>query len=126
MQLDESQRRAFIALTCKVAWADGVVTDEERAQVASLVERVGGGAVSAQELDEWLATGAPATEITDLSPALCELFVYEAFRLIEADGDVAVEELKLLERLVSRVGKPHHRTPLGRVAIAKRPAKLGR
>ncbi len=123
MQLDPRQRRAFIALACKVAWADGVVQDEERAQVAALVERIGGGAVSAEELDAWLATGAPPAELEDLPDALGELFIYEAFKLIEADGEIGDAELKLLESLVSRVDKRHAGTPLGRIALVKRPAR---
>ena len=123
MQLDAQQRRAFIALACKVAWADGVVQDEERAQVAALVERIGGGAVSAEELDSWLASGAPPAELADLSPALGELFVYEAFKLIESDGDISASELALLETICTRVDQRHAGTPLGRIALVKRPLK---
>lgn len=123
MQLDAQQRRAFIALACKVAWADGVVQDEERAQVAALVERIGGGAVSAEELDSWLASGAPPAELADLSPALGELFVYEAFKLIESDGDISASELALLESICTRVDQRHTGTPLGRIALVKRPVK---
>ena len=120
MQLDASQRRAFIALACKVAWADGVVQDEERAQVAALVERIGGGAVSPAELDAWLATGAPPAELADLSPALGELFIYEAFKLIESDGDITDTELKLLDTICARVEQRHSGTPVGRIALVKR------
>lgn len=120
MQLDASQRRAFIALACKVAWADGVVQDEERAQVAALVERIGGGAVSPAELDAWLATGAPPAELADLSPALGELFIYEAFKLIESDGDITDTELKLLDTICARVEQRHAGTPVGRIALVKR------
>jgi len=123
MQLDASQRRAFIALACKVAWADGVIQDEERAQVAALVERIGGGAVSAEELDAWLATGAPPAELADLSPALGELFIYEAFKLVESDGDISAAELALLESICKRVDQRHAGTQLGRIALVKRPVK---
>lgn len=121
VQLDAHQRRAFIALACKVAWADGVVQPEERVQVAALVERIGGGAVSADELDAWLQTGAPPAELEELPPALGELFIYEAFKLVESDGEISDSELQLLQRLCARVDKRHEGTPLGRIALVKRP-----
>jgi uncharacterized tellurite resistance protein B-like protein len=121
VHLDAAQKRAFIALACKVAWADGVVADEERAIVAGLVERLGGDAVSAAELDAWLATGAPPAELAELPPAIGEMFVYEAMRLVEADGDVSDKELALVEALLGRVAKRHEqKTPLARVALVKR------
>ena len=120
--LDTSQKRAFIALACKVAWADGVVADGERVHVAALVERLGGVAVSAEELDAWLASGAPPVELASLPEAFAEMFIDEAMKLIEADGEVADEELALIETLLSRVAKRHDETtPLARVALVKRP-----
>ena len=120
MQLDDKQRRAFIALAVKVAWADGVVADEERAQVAALAARIGGGAVSADELDKWLASGAPPAELTDLPQALSELFVYEAFKLIESDGEITDSELQLLQSLMTRVDQRNQGTPIGKIALKKR------
>lgn len=120
MELDARQRRAFIALACKVAWADGVVADEERAQVAALVDRIGGGAVSARELDAWLASGAPPAELGELPDAIGELFIYEALRLVEADGEISDAEHALIESLLGRVGKRHEGAKLGRIALVKR------
>ncbi len=42
MQLTPEQRRALVALACKMAWADGVVTDDERTYVRKLAERFAG------------------------------------------------------------------------------------
>ena len=110
-----------MALACKVAWADGVVADEERAGVAALVERLGGAPVSVAELDAWLTTGAPPAELAELPEAVGDMFIYEAMKLIESDGEVVDAELALIETLLSRVAKRHDpATPLARVALVKR------
>ena len=119
--LDPRQRRTLVALACKVAWADGVVADEERAGVAALVERLGGAPVSVAELDAWLTTGAPPAELAELPEAVGDMFIYEAMKLIESDGEVVDAELALIETLLSRVAKRHDpATPLARVALVKR------
>jgi uncharacterized tellurite resistance protein B-like protein len=114
---DDKAKRAFIALACKVAWADGVVQDEERAQVTALLKRLG-SPVSESELDEWLKSGAPPAELSELPPALSEMFIYEAWKLIEADGDVT-------EGLLARVAKVHENagtgTKVAQIAIVKKP-----
>jgi uncharacterized tellurite resistance protein B-like protein len=119
--LDDKQKRAFIALACKVAWADGVVADEERAQVSALLQRLG-TPVSPEELDQWLSTGAPPAELAELSPALGEMFIYEAWKLVQADGDISTAEIKLIEDLLTRVARQHEGTPIARIAIVKKPA----
>ena len=115
--LDEKQTRAFFALTCKVAWADGVVTDEERAQVVALAQRLGGGPA---ELETWLASGAPPAELAELPPAIGEMFIYEAMKLVEADGDLADAELELIESLLSRVAKKQPAATIAKIALVKR------
>jgi len=105
--LDDRQKRTFIALACKVAWADGVVAEEERERVAQLVQKLGGSAVTPAELDAWLVTGSPPAELSELPPSIGEMFIYEAFRLIESDGQISDEELAFIERLVSRVAQKH-------------------
>lgn len=118
--VDDRQKRAFIALACKVAWADGVIEDAERAHVAALIQRLGGVPVSSDELDAWLATGAPPAELADLPEAVGEMFIYDAMQLIQADGAVVDEELALIEKLMSRVAKRHDpATPLARVTLVK-------
>ena len=122
--LDDRQKRAFIALACKVAWADGVVAEEERAQVTGLLERFGGTPVTAQELDAWLTSGAPAVELSELPEAVAEMFIYEAMRLIESDGDMSDSELRFIEDLLGRVRQRHNEaTTLAKIALAKRPAR---
>jgi tellurite resistance protein len=124
MKLDEKERRAFIALACKVAWADGVVEDEEREHVSALLARLG-SPVSPGELEAWLSTGAPPAEIEDLSPALREMFIYEAMGLVESDGKVSPAELKLVEGLLARVAKNHPpaSAKVGQVVVVPRPVR---
>jgi tellurite resistance protein len=125
--LDDRQKRAFIALACKVAWADGVVADEERTQVAAMLQRLGGAPVTSDELDSWLTSGAPAAELSELPEAVAEMFIYEAMRLIESDGDMADSELRLLEQLLGRVRERHDEaTTLAKIALAKKPARDAR
>jgi len=125
--LDDRQKRAFIALACKVAWADGVVADEERVQVTALLERLGGTPVSPQELDAWLTSGAPAAELSELPEAVAEMFIYEAMRLVESDGEMSDSELAFIEDLLGRVRKRHEEaTTLAKIALAKKPAREAR
>jgi len=115
--LDDRQKRTFIALACKVAWADGVVEPEERIAVAALVTKLGGTPVTPEELDEWLATGAPAAEVEDLAPELGEMLIYEAMKLVESDHDMSDSELEMVEALAARVAKKHEpEMPLAKVA----------
>lgn len=127
--LDDKQKRAFIALACKVAWADGVVAEEEKAQVTALLQRLGGTPVSAAELDAWLSSGAPPAELEQLSPALGEMFIYEAWKLIESDGDISDSEIKFVESLLERTqnaAEPRAFAPGGvkvaQIQLAKKPA----
>ena len=87
--LDAGQKRTFIALACKLAWADGVVAAEERDYVARLVAKLGGASVSPEELDQWLVSGAPPAELSELPEAMGEMFVYEALRLVVQMADNA-------------------------------------
>ena len=121
--LDDRQKRTFIALACKVAWADGVVEAEERAQVQALLKRLGGAPVSEEELDGWLSSAAPAAEVSELPEAVREMFIYEAWKLVESDGDASDAEIKLIEKLMTRVEKKHEGTPVGQIAIVKKPVR---
>jgi|SRR5687767_6109819 len=118
--LDDRQKRTFIALACKVAWADGVVEDEERERVVQLVQKLGGSAITPAELDAWLTTGSPPAELDELPPSVGEMFIYEAFRLCEADGNISEQELQFIEQLVARIAKKHEPgTPVAKIAVRK-------
>ncbi len=110
-----------MALLCRVAWADGIVTESERAVVSSLAQRLGGGTISDDELAAWLDDGAPETDLAALPDGLGQFFYYEAFKLAEADGHLADEELELLESIANRVFAGHAEgTPLARIALTRR------
>jgi uncharacterized tellurite resistance protein B-like protein len=119
--LSNEQRRTFMALLCRVAWADGVVQESERDAVRDIAGRLAGDAVSEAELTAWLDDGPPDTDLASLPEGLGQYFYYEAFKLAEADGHLAEEEVELLEAIVSRVfsGQPKG-TPLARIAIARK------
>jgi uncharacterized tellurite resistance protein B-like protein len=119
--VDDKQKRAFIALACKVAWADGVVAESERAQVVALLQRLGGTPVTSAELDAWLSSGAPPAELAELSPAVGEMFIYEAWKLVQADGNIDDQEIRFIESLMTRVSKLHEGTPVAKVALVKKP-----
>lgn len=118
--LDAEQKRTFVALACKVAWADGVVAVEERAHIVRLIERLGGVAVTADELDAWLSSGAPPAELASLPPGMADMLVYEAMQLIESDGVVADEELAFVEGLLSRVQSKAPTMPIGKIFLGTR------
>ncbi len=119
--LDSRQRRLLVALACKVAWADGVVTEAEQDSVRRLVERFAGVAVAASELDAWLTVGAPDVDLAGLPDDAGELFFHEALEVMRADGDVAAVEMDLLWQLMTRVFDRRPKgTPIARIALAKR------
>jgi uncharacterized tellurite resistance protein B-like protein len=125
MEISEDDRRSFVALLCRIAWADGVVTESEREAVRSVALKMGAGeSMGEGEFTSWLDYGPPETEIESLPESLSQYFYYEAFKLAEIDGDLAGEEVELLESIVNRVFSGHDEgTPLARIALAKRSAK---
>jgi tellurite resistance protein len=123
MKLTIEQSRTMVALACSVAWADGVVTQEERDFVRSFVHRFAGSDVDPGELEQWLRSGPPQARLDSLPKEMSELFFYEAMRLAEADGVVSVEEEALLEGLMLRVFERHPEgAVVAKVKLVKRRA----
>ena len=123
MDIDPQQRRSAVALACKLAWADGVVTDEEREFVASLSRKLG-LPVDPAELEAWLNGGGPEAALSDLPESLGRMFVYEAMRLMEADGEIDARELALVEGMVERLfASREEGSTLARIALEKRPVR---
>ena len=91
---------------CKIAWADGVIKDEERAYVEKLIVRLGGEPVTQAELDTWLRDGVPENALKDIPEALKQMFFYEALRLAESDGDLDPSEQEAVENIMKRVFEP--------------------
>jgi uncharacterized tellurite resistance protein B-like protein len=99
MALSESERRQLIALLCRVARADGSVVREERERLASVLTRVGQGAVTPEELEGWLAHGPPRVEGT-LSPLARQTFMNEAMGVVAADRHIDTLELHAIREIV--------------------------
>jgi uncharacterized tellurite resistance protein B-like protein len=99
--LTVTERRTLLAMWCQVAWADGVVYDDEREQMLSLFERIGAGAVEKAEILQWLEQGAPKDtgEGKEISDEARKLFAKEAQALARSDGEYAPVELRAIRRL---------------------------
>jgi len=121
MEITAEQRRDLIALCCQMAWADGKVTDEERASVVALLDRIGWNAVEQADTQRWLDEGAPEVDISNLPDGLGQFAVYEVMRVMEADGVIDDRETALVQRLIDRLydGAPRD-TPLARIVLAGR------
>ncbi len=120
-ELTKEQRRGLIALACKVAWADGVVSPEERAQVLDLVRRHGDASLSERELDAWLETGGPEVELASVPSEVGETFFHEATEVMRADGEMATEEMELVCQVMSRVfAHEPQGTPISKIRLVKR------
>lgn len=118
MEITREQRQTLLALCCKVAWADGVVAEEERQAVFGLMHRLGWDATSKAEVEQWLESGPPEPDLAGLPEGLGQMAVYEALRLAEVDGEIDDRELELATSLMERVfrTRPPH-TPIARLAL---------
>jgi uncharacterized membrane protein YebE (DUF533 family) len=120
MDSSQQQRRAFIALLCKMAWADGVVSDEEREHIKTTLTRVAADAVTAEELGSWLRDGVPEGPIEVLPPDLNLLFVLEATALMSVDGSIDAREREMLESLIHRASDdPPDSTPIAELDLTR-------
>ena len=121
MKFTKEQRRALIALSCELAWADGAVRTEERAFIRSLVERLTGTVLSEAELECQLMSNKANATLAELPTGVDQLFTYEAMKLLEADGDLRDSELNTLEEIINRVfvSRPAG-TPLAQISLVKK------
>ena len=111
-----AERRTLVALACKVAWADGVVEEAERGYVRRLAQKFGADAVSAEEVDHWLTSGAPEAFVESLPENVGQMFFYEAMNLMESDGEIDDTELRVVSDIMSRVFARHpENTPFARM-----------
>jgi uncharacterized tellurite resistance protein B-like protein len=109
-----------VILLCRVAWADGVIRDEERTLIHELALRFMPD-LDPDEVDAWLDEGPPPAELQTLPDNLGQMFYYEAFRVMEADGELHDKELELLDGIMSTVFAGHPEdTPLLRIALRRR------
>ena len=83
---------------CHVAWADGVIYDDERERMMSLFERIADGAVQRAEIERWLESGPPPLS-GEVGVEATAVFVEEAIALARSDGEFASLEVRAIERL---------------------------
>ncbi len=104
--LDRAERLRLMKFVCSFAWADLEIRPEERDFVAGLVRRLDLDWDEARQVRGWLKL-PPRPEAVDPTRIPVEhrrLFIEEIQGVIEADGEVAVEEresLDLLKRLLA-------------------------
>lgn len=103
MDLTPTQRRTLIALACKVAWADGIVTEEERDYVLGMVTRFAKGVLDSGEVEEWLDNGAPELGSVELPQVVSSIFLLDAIKIMKADGEVDGDEHQQLDRIMEQV-----------------------
>ena len=104
--LDREDRLRLMKFVCSFAWADLQIAQSERNMVAKLMRKLRLDADEKAQVEEWLELPPPADE---LDPAQIPdehraLFLTTAREMIEADGEIADEELEnfeLLEQLLT-------------------------
>ena len=104
--LDREDRLRLMKFVCSFAWADLQIAQSERTMVAKLMRKLRLDADEKAQVEEWLELPPPADE---LDPAQIPdehraLFLTTAREMIEADGEIADEELEnfeLLEQLLT-------------------------
>jgi uncharacterized tellurite resistance protein B-like protein len=101
----DEQRRTLLNLWCRVARADGHVSDAELERLSRLFYRLAEDLVSAADVDRWLDEGPPP--ITELLPAeLQAVFLEHAREIILADSEIAPTESALVRQLLAEYFRP--------------------
>jgi len=104
--LDREDRLRLMKFVCSFAWADLQIAESERTMVAKLMRRLRLDAGEKAQVEQWLELPPRAEE---LDPTLIPnehraLFLTTAREMIEADGEIAAEEVEnfeLLEQLLT-------------------------
>lgn len=105
-QLSKEDRLRLVKFVCSFAWADLQVADSERTFVHKLVRKLRLDAEEKKLVDDWLEI-PPRPEELDPAEIPREhraLFLSTAREMIEADGEIAEEEVEnfaLFEQLLS-------------------------
>jgi uncharacterized tellurite resistance protein B-like protein len=93
--------KTFIALLCRVAWADREITPEEVLAIREVAEKMGlDGDI---DVMMWIGGGVPDSEIRGLPASMREYFYYEAYRVAQVDGELVEAEVRVLDQLLCRV-----------------------
>jgi hypothetical protein len=97
--LNMQQRRDFVALICRVAWAHGVIGAAESARLARMRQHVADDAISAEELQAWLRVGPP--EISARLPAQFKhAFQHASVTVVSDDGVCDAQEMRVIRELL--------------------------
>ncbi len=101
----DEQRRTLLNLWCRVARADGVVSDAEIERLSRLFYRLGEDLLSAAEVDRWLEEGPPP--IAEPLPAEAkDVFLEHARELVLADREIVPREAALVRELLNAYFRP--------------------
>ncbi len=105
-ELSKEDRLRLVKFVCSFAWADLQIADSERSFVHKLVRKLKLDPDEKRQVDEWLDMPPRAEELdpSEIPREHRALFLTTAREMIEADGEVAEEELEnfaLFEQLLS-------------------------
>lgn len=105
-ELEKEDRLRLMKFVCSFAWADLQIADSERRFVQKLVRKLRLSDDEKRQVEEWLELPPPAEELdpTQIPSAHRALFLTTAREMIEADGEIAEEEVEnfeLLEQLLT-------------------------
>lgn len=105
-ELSQEDRLRLVKFVCSFAWADLTITDSERSFVHKLVRRLKLEPDERRQVDEWLEMPPRAEDLdpTEIPREHRALFLTTAREMIEADGEIAEEELEnfaLFEQLLT-------------------------
>jgi len=99
--MGREDRLHLLRCVCGLAWADGVIQDEERAFVQKLLERLPIGKDDRTMIEGWLKRPLHPAEAdpTRIRPDHRRAFLTLARQIVEADGQIDSEEQERLELL---------------------------
>jgi uncharacterized tellurite resistance protein B-like protein len=105
-ELTKEDRLRLMKFVCSFAWADLQIADSERSFVHKLVRKLKLSADEKKQVEEWLELPPPPEELdpTQIPTSHRALFLTTAREMIEADGEIAdeeVENFELLEQLLT-------------------------
>lgn len=105
-ELTKEDRLKLVKFVCSFAWADLQITDSERRFVQKLVRKLKLDDDERRQVEDWLQVPPRAEELdpAEIPRAHRELFLSTAREMIEADGEIAEEEVEnfaLFQQLLS-------------------------
>jgi uncharacterized tellurite resistance protein B-like protein len=97
-ELSKEDRLRLVKFVCSFAWADLSVADSERSFIQKLVRKLKLDPEEKKQVEEWLEIPPRAEELdpSEIPREHRTLFLSAAREMIQADGQVAEEELENL------------------------------